>query len=184
MNRFRRFSFGFLILTAMLFSLTFMASCSQNRSASTRRLTMKILKNMRYRLGWADRTVKLTNGVYEGIPPGMIGRWRTEIYDGMHAFGDINNDGVMDAVLVMRSSGGGSGMFISLEAIINNNGVPKHIASVLLGDRVHVKSLSIKSGIIIIDMLTHGPSDPMCCPTVETIHKYKFNKGKLVRYRG
>jgi hypothetical protein len=35
----------------------------------------------------------------------------------------------------------------------------------LLGDRIQINALSIENNKIVVDMITHGPEDPMCCPT-------------------
>jgi hypothetical protein len=32
-----------------------------------------------------------------------------------------------------------------------------------------INSLAFKSSKIIIDMITHGPHDPACCPTAKNI---------------
>ena len=59
-------------------------------------------------------------------------------------------------------------------AVINDQGQPKNIALTDLEDRVKINSLSIQSGEIIIDMVTHGPNDPACCPTVKKIATYAW----------
>jgi hypothetical protein len=41
-----------------------------------------------------------------------------------------------------------------------------------LGDRVQIKSLTIQSGAIIVDLMTHGPKDSLCCPTMEVVRTY------------
>ena len=56
-------------------------------------------------------------------------------------FGDINNDGAPDAAVVLAASGGGSGTFYSLEAVVNQYGKPVDIASISLGDRIVVKAV-------------------------------------------
>jgi hypothetical protein len=43
------------------------------------------------------------------------------------------------------------------------------------------KSVLIESGEITVDMVTHGPDDPMCCPTVEATQKYKLQGDTLVQ---
>jgi len=42
----------------------------------------------------------------------------------------------------------------------------------------------IESGEITVDMVTHGPDDPMCCPTVEATQKYKLQGDTLVQISG
>jgi len=78
----------------------------------------------------------------------------------------------------------GSGTFISLETVINNKSTPKHLESAELGDRVKVECVVIESGQITVGMVTHGPDDPMCYPTVEAVQKYKLQGDTLVRISG
>ena len=104
----------------------------------------------------------------------------TEI-DSVWLYRDLNGDGAEDAAVVLATSGGGSGTFISLEAVLNDKGKPKHVASTLLGDRAQIKSVVIESGEITVNMVTHGPDDPMCCPTQEVTEQYKLQGDTLVQ---
>ena len=45
------------------------------------------------------------------------------------AFGDLDGDGIWDAAVVLEANGGGSGTFRSLEAVVNEDGAPVHVAS-------------------------------------------------------
>jgi hypothetical protein len=54
------------------------------------------------------------------------------------------------------------------------------MARVQLGDRVQIKSLQIENGDIVVEMLTQGPDDPMCCPSQFTREHYGLENGKLV----
>lgn len=66
---------------------------------------------------------------------------------------------------VLGWSGGGSGYFESLIAVINKEGNITASAGFELGDRVNINSIKIKNRVITVDMLTQGPNDPRCCPT-------------------
>jgi len=106
----------------------------------------------------------------------------SEIVVAMHpmfALGDLDGDGTQDAVVVLVASGGGSGSFYSLEAVLNQAGKPHHIASAALGDRAQLESLSVASGRITVEMVTHGPNDPMCCPTLEVTQEYELQGDTL-----
>ncbi|GEM_PF-998420 len=145
-------------------------------------LTLEALKNAEYQSEWpADGVAKLTDGEYEEeIVPGAASKLVIVFYPDMYAFGDLDGDGVEDATVVLATSGGGSGTFISLEAVINNQGTPNHVATASLGDRVEVKSVAIEAGVITVDMVTHGPDDPLCCPTLEVTQKYELQGDELV----
>ncbi len=145
-------------------------------------LTLEALKNAAYLSEWpADGVAQLVDGEYEEeIVPGAASKLIIVFYRDMYAFGDLDGDGVEDAAVVLATSGGGSGTFISLEAVINDQGTPKHVATAFLGDRVQVNSVVIESGIITVDMVTHGPDDPLCCPTLEVTQRYELQGDTLV----
>ena len=96
------------------------------------------------------------------------------------ALGHLSHNQTKDAAVIYAYNTGGSGFFMMLGAVINDQGQPKNIASTDLGDRVKINSLTIQSGKIIIDMVTHGPNDPACCPTVKKLASYVLVGNKLV----
>ena len=167
----------------ILLALTSMSACGQKQSASPPSLTEEMLRNAEYHSEWPAKGVaQLTDGEYqEEIVAGAASKLIIVIYPDMHAFGDLNFDGIEDASVVLATSAGGSGTFLSLEAVINDEGAPLHVATAGLGDRVQIKSIVIESGRIAVNMLTHGPKDSMCCPTVEDTRKYKLDGNVLVQ---
>ncbi len=92
----------------------------------------------------------------------------------------LSKNQTKDAAVIYGYNTGGSGFFTMLCAVINDHGKPKNIAIADLEDRVKINSLSIHAGKIIIDMVTHGPNDPACCPTVKKIATYTLVGNKLV----
>ena len=96
------------------------------------------------------------------------------------AMGDLNGDKVSDAAVILATNTGGSGTFYDLHAVLNEGGKPVDVSYVLLGDRVQIKSLTITDGVIDVSMITHGPKDPLCCPTLPVTQSYKLQDGKLV----
>lgn len=139
--------------------------------------------NTDYHSEWpADGVAELKDGQYEEeIVPGAASKLVIVVYPDMYAFGDLNGDGVDDAAVVLATSAGGSGTFISLEAVVNERGTPKHVASAQLGDRARINSLVIESGTVTVNLVTHGPNDPMCCPTQEASQEYKLQGDALVQ---
>jgi uncharacterized membrane protein/heat shock protein HslJ len=144
-------------------------------------LTIKGLKNAEYQSDFAiNGRVKLSNGTYRGkIVPDSASELIVMLSD-QFAFGDLNGDGADDAAVVLITDPGGSGTFRHLGVVINEKGSPRHVASQWLGDRVKVKSLSMSSGEIVVQMMTHGPNDPMCCPTFQVTRNYVLQQDKLV----
>ncbi|MGE5301349.1 MAG: hypothetical protein ACM3MB_10395 [Acidobacteriota bacterium] len=49
-----------------------------------------------------------------------------------------------------------------------------------LGDRVKVHSLEIRDNQFVVAMTTHGPRDPMCCPTLEVKKRFAVQGSSLV----
>ena len=161
---------------------TIVLNCAEAAPTAGQPLTLEALKNAEYQSEWpADGMAKLTDGEYEEeIVPGAASKLIIVFYPDMYAFGDLDGDGVEDAAVVLATSGGGSGTFITLEAVINDQGRPNHVASASLGDRVEMKSISIESGVITVDIVTHGPDDPMCCPSLEVTQEYELQGDTLV----
>ena len=166
------------IIPGLFLSLfLFQAASSGVTKTTTGTLTVDDLKNGEYQTEFSS-SGKI-NGIYkEKIVPDSFTELVVTLSDKM-AFGDLNGDGEKDAAVILIINPGGSGTFRYLAAVINQNGAPNHVASQLLGDRVKVKSLSIKSGEITVKMITHGPSDPLCCPTLEAIQDYQLQGDKL-----
>jgi hypothetical protein len=97
-----------------------------------------------------------------------------------HAFGDLDEDGVDDAVVVLLVDGGGSGTFYELAAVLDQDGVAKHVASVTLGDRIDLETLEIIDGDIVLRFRGHAPGDPACCPTEQRVRAFALGEDGLV----
>jgi len=142
-------------------------------------LTIEKVRNAEYE-SHVYRTGKfrLRNGTYENTADGV----RIWLSDKV-AFGDLNGDGIGDAATVLRSSGGGSGTFYELVAMINQNGIPRQAAVRSLGDRVNVGNLSIRRGKIVVRRTKHAPEDPLCCPSLRVTERYRLNGSRLLLSR-
>lgn len=145
-------------------------------------LSLDGLRNAEYRSELPGKGIaKLKDGQYEEeIVPGAASKIQIVMVPDVHAFGDLNGDGVDDAAVILAASGGGSGTFITLEAVVNDQGTPRHAATAQLGDRAQVKSIVIEGGQVTLDVLTHGPDDPMCCPSVKATKKFKLQGDALI----
>ena len=142
-------------------------------------LTPEAVKNGRFfsELFETKRWVQLRNGAYSLRQGDDILDIR--LING--ALGDLNGDGAGDAAVILSTNTGGSGSFIELAAALNENGQPRHVASEELGDRVKVEKIVIHNGVIILNMVVHGPEDPSCCPTRHTTMRFKLQGNKLVQ---
>jgi hypothetical protein len=145
-------------------------------------LEPEALRNASYRVSLAPDGVRLSNGEYRepaaaGAAPGIT----VSLEDSLTAVGDLDGDRVVDAAVVLIASGGGSGSFRELAAVLNRGGTPYQAASAPLGDRVKVQSTAIHAGQIQVRMLSQGAGDPLCCPTVETIRAYTLHRTYTLR---
>jgi hypothetical protein len=143
-------------------------------------LTEQALNNLEY-YGIYDQAVKLSAGEYTGPPFVEGGASRPVVSLQTLAIGDLDQDGLSDAVVVLAENSGGSGTFIYLAAVRNENGVPVNTSTILLGDRVKVQSLRVVDGQIVVTALTHAPEDPLCCPTQQAEETYLLNNGQLIQ---
>lgn len=93
------------------------------------------------------------------------------------AVGDLNS--VASAAVVLATNTGGSGVFMDLAVVQSVDGKPTNVATTSLGDRVSIDSLAIENNQILVEMVTHGPDDPLCCPTQHVMAAYELQNGEL-----
>lgn len=87
---------------------------------------------------------------------------------------DLDGDGDLEAVAVVWSSGGGTGLFMDLAAFdLNRNGWVWR-GSVPLGDRTRVRVFALDGDVVLLHMTEHGPDDPSCCPSVATERRFRL----------
>ncbi|HEY9617142.1 MAG TPA: hypothetical protein V6C64_09885, partial [Microcoleaceae cyanobacterium] len=136
------------------------ATTPAQSAASKPPLTEAKLKNAEYYI-LAKGPIKLTNGKYED--PGTK---RTFVMDDVVTYGDLNKDGIKDAVTSIKVTVPNNGDFSYLVAVVNQAGNPKNISAEFLGSRVKVKTLEIKPDrTISATMNQYQPTDPACCPS-------------------
>jgi len=154
---------------------------------ATQRLTLEQLRNAEYRLpllGDQETPIRLVDGMGTLIyGEGATERETVGLIDDAVAFGDLDGDGNADAAVVVYTSGGGSGAFIYLVAVLDRDGTPSQAARAYLGDRVRLESLSISDGQVRAQILAHGPQDGLCCPSVRTTSTFALRDGELVQRR-
>jgi len=139
--------------------------------------TQEKLENMTYRLSeFEGREVTLTEREYHEKD------LYAELPEDMITYGDINNDGMEDAAVILNYNGGGSGSFYDVALVINQKGVPLNVASALLGDRIVVQGLGIVKSHINVEILDRKPDEPMSAePTVRKFLEFEFAGGRLVK---
>lgn len=145
-------------------------------------LSLDVLRYGVYRSpDWGE--YQLTDGVYYRTPPTAQESpetYTTHIQDPIF-YGDINADGVEDALVILNTQNGGSGHFIELTALLNQNGSAYNVSTIYLGDRVVVESAGVENGIIVLNMRVQGPNDGLCCPSQSVIWNFVLNGNQLMK---
>lgn len=126
--------------------------------------------------------VTLAGGRYEGEPfvAGGAARPVVTLLPEPAAYGDLDGDGQVDAAVVLASDMGGSGTYLYLAVVQSLEGEPVNTATALLGDRVRARSLDIEGDHLNVALLIHGPDDPACCPTLESLQSFGLEGDRLV----
>jgi heat shock protein HslJ len=138
-----------------------------------------ILGNLSYSGVLPDQQVTLTDGTayYED---GGSGHPFVRLIDHLITTGDLNGDGVKDAVAFLVDYSTGSGDFVYLAPVINAMTEPKPMDTLMIGDRAPVKSLTIEGDKVIVEQIAHGSNDPACCPTWNVRKVFSLEDGQLV----
>lgn len=142
-------------------------------------LDRQALANLAYE-GIYDQAVKLTDGEYVGQPFVEGGASRPTVTLQGITPGDLNQDGLADAVVLLDENSGGSGIFMYLAAVLNENGNLVNTSTILLGDRVRVKTVRVADGKIAVTLLTHASEDPLCCPTKIVEKTYQLDDSQII----
>jgi len=126
---------------------------------------------------------QLTDGIYYRTPPTSqeSSESYTTRFQGPVFYGDINADGLEDAMVILSTQNGGSGHFVELAAVLDQNGSPTNIATIYLGDRVVVESGKVENGIIVLNMRVKGPNDGLCCPSQFATWNLVLNGSQLIK---
>ena len=160
--------------------LTKEASSPPTGAKGSVKLTVATLSNMTYRLGDGKSATTVTLVGAKGQTNEEDGGEQFWLDEGHVAFGDLDGDGVDDAIVVLVSSGGGTGIFYQLVAVTQRNGIVETPAVKSLGDRIMINQINITNRIVTVDMITQGPDDPLCCPTERQVFKLKAQGSEFV----
>ena len=154
--------------------------------ATVPNLTVEQLRNATLSITGSDqiiRSMEFKDGKYElGSDPAQSGYISVTMGEKI-GFGDLIADGAQDAVISIGENYGGTGVFVSVVAVLNNNGQPNPVATAVIEDRAMINQLGIVNGEILVDATTHGPNDPMCCPSLPSTRAYRLIENTLVLSR-
>jgi hypothetical protein len=157
------------------------STASQSTTAQTSSfLTIDFLKNAEFHAPTYDKSIVLTNGKYESKSGADY--LLVELLP-QTALGDLNGDNRQDAAVLLAENGGGSGVFVSLIAITDQNGKPFQAGATLIDDRPQINTLSIQNGKIILDAIIHASGDAMARPSFPVIETYQLFPTGLTQTR-
>jgi heat shock protein HslJ len=151
-----------------------------DKSTAESGITVTRLKDTTYQSDWTgDKSAPLTGGAYvEEMVPGAASKIEVRLGNRM-GFG-FTADGKPLAAVILTTNSGGSGTFVDLAVVVDEDGALVNRAVAALGDRTRIDSLGVAGGKVIVEMVTHGPDDPMCCPTQVVRNVYSFSGDTLV----
>lgn len=122
--------------------------------------------NATYQIG--EQSITLTNGRAEiEIAPNSVSKMIVDIF-GTPTLGDLNEDNVNDAGVILVVSSGGTGTFYYVAAVVNNTGTN----AVLLGDRIAPQTLEIRDNLLIANYATRETGEPMSTVPSVGVSKY------------
>ncbi len=139
-------------------------------------ITVEQLRNATYSSIY-DEPVALTDGLYE---EDML---TVEYAEGAELYGDLDGDGVEDAVVFLLERGGGTGSFTYIAAQLNQDGQPVDAGAVWM-DEVSVRSAAIEDGKVVMELIVIGPGDADCCGSHKAARTYALQEGQLVEVSG
>ncbi len=93
-------------------------------------------------------------------------------------FGVIN--GGQAGAVILATDFGGSGTFYDLALLSKEGDGWVNTDVTFLGERVMITSVGIEDDHIVVRMITHGPDDPMCCPTLGVERRFAVRGRRLV----
>jgi hypothetical protein len=91
-------------------------------------------------------------------------------------YGDVDGDGVLDAIVITVDNGGGTGMFDVARLFTMKGGQAVEIATIGGGDRGDggLRSVAIETGAVVVERYLSGDGDGACCPSKMTIERYRW----------
>jgi hypothetical protein len=158
-----------------------MATSTVDTRVETNSLSPLDVRNATYTI--EGQSMTLVDGASQVAIPNSSAVVKTAVLEGP-AFADLNEDGINDAVVILRQETGGSGIFFFVSVLLSKGSSSTGVATnaIMIGDRIHIQSIDIdQNGIISVTILDRKDSDPFSAtPTVEKTFKYRVVGTTLV----
>jgi hypothetical protein len=123
-------------------------------------LSMGSLRNAEYALSRLGDRFRLQAGTLRRTPPDVQRETFIRLLEPAF-FGDLNGDGLKDAVVLLGVSEAGKNQVRYLVAVLNNGGRPEFAAVQPLGEHFQLRSISIQAGEITLQQASPIPNVPM-----------------------
>jgi heat shock protein HslJ len=152
------------VLLALVFvSVIFLPRLGNAASAPS----FKELKNASYSgIEGLKGSIKLVDGKWKGRPSkkGSVSRPVISLVGDLRVIGDLDGDGIDDAVVLLNYAPGGTGQLLHLAVVARKNGRIQNVATTLIGDRVQIRDVRMEQQRLLVDVVRSGPRDAKCCP--------------------
>lgn len=131
--------------------------------------------------GILEQPISLSDGTYEGTPfvEGGASRPSVQLWTDLLVFGDLDGSSGDEAAVLLSESSGGSGERVYVSVVGTRDGRAVDLGTMLVGDRVKVRAVSVADGKIAIDVVEAGVQDPACCPTQLARKTYELDGDRL-----
>jgi heat shock protein HslJ len=128
-----------------------------------------------------DQRIPLQQGTAsQPVAPESASIIETRVF-GTPQYGDVNGDGLDDAVLWLQHNSGGSGTFFYIAAALYDGDSWQGTQALFLGDRIIPQSIEINNGVITIRYLERLQEEPMTAPaTRDTKRTLIVKNGQLM----
>lgn len=125
-----------------------------------------------------DVPIAFLNGMAE---TNTSGTKVTSSFFGQPVIGDINGDGINDAVSYITQNQGGSGTFFYVVAAIATTNTTVGTNAILLGDRIAPQNIQIQNGSVIANYADRKPGEPMTTRPSEEVSAYLVVMGTTLK---
>ncbi|MFA5714485.1 MAG: hypothetical protein WC998_01930 [Candidatus Paceibacterota bacterium] len=131
-----------------------------------------------------EKQVRLVNGISEKEgDPGSASKIITK-YFGNEVKADFNGDGIDDIAFILTWSGGGSGTFYFVSAVLSQGNSFKGTNAMLIGDRIAPQTTEFQNGEIIVNYADRKPGDSMAdIPSVGVSKYFKIINDTIVEVK-